>query len=436
MVAPGKATIKERPVMKDHTFDATLVAASPHSDKTNSFVKNVMQHIKAEQSHEPSHTRGFVYWLQHLHRPALALLALAAITLVSGVVYAAVQFAPALIQLLGKETNQRGATEYSVAGFAECSNMHNPTDRYEVATDAPALSDDEVKKILQARCETQWLQQFPSKQWPTYGTNPEWKDGDTIYYARLDMLAKVTAVSESTAELVLGDNTATHTPPAGEKIKAFSAGAEIPLSDIKAGDTVYTINRVSEVYRKPDFTARTKQDSYANPYPHEQPQVIGLIGLFKLSLPLAYYQEMQGYLTEIPECMGNPGERCPHTPSIDVYPTGSEGAQNPHLQQRPDSDFREISGTITTLRDDTLTLKTRKGTLYTVTVGDAGFKVYNRDYASAHTDLDATLKIGSNVYVHYTQPKNADPTKITKDQVWRMVLQLEGYSPKKNLKQY
>src|SRR6185503_6151942 len=122
MVAPGKATVKERPVMKEYTFDAQIIAANPHSDNTNSFVKDVMEKITHQPIADafPKERRGFVSWLQHMHKPAMALTAFVAVVLLSSAVYAAVHFAPALLQMLGKETNNRGATEYSFAGFKDC----------------------------------------------------------------------------------------------------------------------------------------------------------------------------------------------------------------------------------------------------------------------------------------------------------------------------
>lgn len=421
--------------MKDSTFDAHIVAASPHSDETKNFVKRTMQKITAQTPHKK---RGFVEWFTHLHKPAIALSAFVAIILLGGAVYAAVHFAPALLQMLGKETNQRGATEYSFAGFKDCSeNEHNVAERFEVKKDAN-LSDEEVQKIIQAKCELKWLQSFPGKVWPTTGTNPAWKDGDTIYYTRLDMLGHYKGGSDTKATVDTGDNAIDFTTPQGEKIRAFAAGEEIKHSDLKPGDTVFTISRISETYRNMNKYGWDKPKNELNlAPPQEQPKVIGLVALFKMSLPYEYYMQKQQLVTEIPECMGNPGEYCANTPSIDVYPrTSGEGASNPYATPIANGEYREISGTVIELGDDTLTLKSRNGNSYTITVGDAGFKVYNRDYASAYSDIDAKVKVGSNVAVRYNQPKNADAKTITKEQVQRVVLQLEGINPKKSVKQY
>ncbi len=421
--------------MKDYTFDAKIVAASPYSDKINSFVKQTMQQIN--RAHPPK-KQSFVLWAQ-LHKPAFALLAFIAVVLLGSAVYAAVHFAPAFVQLLGKETNQRGATEYSIAGFGDCAKNDGPAlKRLEVKKDAN-LSDDEVHKILQARCEMLWLQNFPGKVWPTTGTNAEWKDGDTIYYTRLDMLGGYKNGDQNHATIDFGGNVVEHTPPNGEKIRAFAAGEEIQLGGLKPGDTVFTISRVSETYHEMKGAVFNKSMNQLNVYPSEQPKVIGLVALFKMSLPLDYYIEKQMYVTEVPECPGNPGELCPNTASVDVYPrAGGEGASNPYRTPFTESNImRQISGTVTQLGDDTLTLKSRSGKTYTVTVGDAGFKDYNQNYTQAYGSEDVTLRVGSTVQIIYVQAQNDDVTKITKQQVERVTLQLDSLNPKKDtIKQY
>lgn len=429
--------------MKDFILDAKLVAAVPYSDQTNSsFVKKVMEQISSQSlANKLPIAHGFSYWLKHLHGPALAIVILVVGVLISGAVYAAVQFAPSLIKLLGKETNPRGATEYSVQGFADCqpANLGPAAERFEIASDAPAMDDNEVKKILQAKCELRWLEMFPGKTWPTYGTNAEWKDGDTIYYTRLDMLGKVDSVSESKAGIVLGDKIVEHKPPEGEKIKAYVAGTEIPLSELKAGDTVFTISRISDIHH--DYKNIRSQDKSDPAYykPGKLPVTVGLVALFKMSLPLEYYHEKQGYLTEIPQCLNNEEELCPNTPSVDVYPRiGGEGASNPYFVNNPNGVARDISGEVTKFDANSLTLKTRKGTLYTVTIKDDGLLVYNRDFTGPYADsgMDATLKVGSQVLIMYQESNDQKQKTINPEQVRRIALLLEGVSPKKNLQPY
>jgi len=418
--------------MNDVRFDATLVAAAKRrSDDTNTFATTTMKRITAIASPDPKPRR----WIFRLHKPALALAAFVAVVLLGSAVYAAVHFAPAFIQMLGKEKNSRGATEYSVSGFMQCAerNSEPATNRFEIKSDAPHLSDDEVHKIIQAKCELKWLETFPENHWPKQSTSDR-KGGKTVTYARLDVLGTLDSLSP---------NALTITPPYtgtkpfmtqhGETIKTYASGEEVNLSAIKKGDAVFTIARFSEPANNWDTPP-----SRMGTFQPEQPKPLGIVGVFKLSLPLAYYTEKQSYITEIPECEGNTDELCPQTPSIDVYPrTGGEGATNPYHHDY--AVYREISGEVTTLTSDTLTLKSRSGKLYSVTVGDDGFEAYNRDFTApyAQDGIDAHLKVGSRVAIRYTQPKESDPTKISKDQVQMVSLQLEALNPKQgSVKQY
>lgn len=426
--------------MNDSRFDATLVAAAKRrSDDTNTFVRSTMQKIRTTATVEPRRRR----WILQLHRPAIALAAFVALIVLGGAVYAAVHFAPALVQLLGKQTNPRGATEYSVSGFANCAERKDGpiTSRFEIKSDAPQLSDEEVQKILQAKCELKWLETFPEKHWPKQGPpSGAWKEGDHVTYSRLDMLGKLESLDATTLTInVTHMGSKTYKTANGETIKTFTSGTEVAPNELKSGDAVFAIARYSEPTSNWSFAER-KGDITTLPAQPEQPKLLGLVGAFKMTLPLEYYVEKQQYITEIPECMGNEGEFCPQTPSIDVYPrSGGEGSINPYRAEYPNPVSREISGEVTELTDDAITLKSRSGTLYSVTVGDAGFKAYNNGFTApyAQNDIDAHIKVGSHVAVRYTQPNDADRTKISKEQVQMVVLQLEALNVKKgNVKQY
>jgi len=424
--------------MKDITFETHIIAANPHGDQTNSFIKSVMQKIAAPKK------QNFLQALVNLQKPAIALAAFVIVVLLGGAVYAAVHFTPALIQLLGKETNSRGATEYSVAGFADCAKNTGglATQKFEIKAEAPHLTDDDVQKILQAKCELSWVNKFVDSTWPKYGTNPEWKDGDTIYYARTDILGNVVHSDKSGYSVRFGQNqTSERAAVAGETLKAYAGDQEISLDTIRPNDTVFTIVKVSEIYHDLSKYGWDKEkNSITMPItePDNHMTVIGALAVFKLSLADKYYGSMQDYITEVPECVGNAGEYCPNTPSIDVYPrVGGEGATNPNSKVYEDGVVRMISGTVTTLSADTVTLKSRTGNIYTATVGEAGFEVYNRDYTAPYAPVDAKLKIGSTVMIMYNQPKNANPKTITKEQISRVGLQLESLNPKRdNIKQY
>ncbi len=221
------------------------------------------------------------------------------------------------------------------------------------------------------------------------------------------------------------DDLRTSTTQNGQAIQAFADGKQIPLRDVKPGDTVFTIVRVAETYHKnPGNTAPA------------EPRPLGLVAVVKLSFPLAYYHEMQSYLTELPACDNNPGESCPQTPSIDIYPRGEDGGRLVPVQSAEDSVSHSVSGTVTKLDSNALVLQGRSGKEYTVMAPSGTFDTYNNSYAHNYTDIDAALHPGSTVMVNYLQPPHANPQVITADQIVMMSLQLEGLNPKGTVKPY
>lgn len=422
-----------------YSVEQQIIAARPLDSASNtSFVAQTMAAIKAASVHKATASvlehaaarqkGGLLKRLRALPTAALVALIVASVIAFGGVVYAAVQLAPAVVKIFSKDTSQRGTTEYNVPSFSACVNggKQYPTDKFELNKDAPRLSDTEIEKTLQARCELSWIDDFVSKTWPTYGTHKTWQDGDTIYYTRPDMLGTLKSLSPNAAAIATDDtHTINYTAQKGQRIVAYADGKQVSLDALHPGDAVFTVARVAETYHNPP-----KADG-GNP----QPQ--GMVAIIKLGLPVKYYGSMQRYLTSMPGCDGNPGEYCPGTPSIDVFPReGGEGASNHAFVQNPDGTFRMISGKVTTLHAGSLTLTSSSGKLYTITTPGNDFNAYNTTYAPAYTEMDATLKIGSTVMVTYVQAPGADPQTITPDQIQRVALQLDGSFPKKSVKQY
>src|SRR6266511_1699721 len=141
--------------------------------------------------------RSLLMKLRALHGFGLAVAILVVASLLTGVVYAGVRFAPDLIRLLDKHVNEQGRTEYSVPDFANCHDTANPAKTNTFAVKPTIhINDDEVKKIIQAKCELQGIDAFASKMWPTYGQHKQWQSGDTIYYTRPDILGTVRSIDE------------------------------------------------------------------------------------------------------------------------------------------------------------------------------------------------------------------------------------------------
>jgi hypothetical protein len=360
----------------------------------------------------------------HLHGPAFAVAAVVVAALLCGAVYAAVRFAPDFIHILQKDTTTSGRTEYTVGAFADCTTTREPANKFEIKKDAPALSDQEVKKILQARCELDWVSGFVKSTWPTSST------GDTVTYARAETVAQLKSMSDSTISITYQGGESQLNMLAGHTLEVYTSGKKISRDELKPGDAIFPVVRVTEKKvdsQGPDPRAQTGQ----------QPQVLGVIGVLKMSLPYDYYQKMQSYITEVHACYGNQTADCPNTSSIDVYPrAGGEGATNTYFDHALDTaSFKEITGTVTELSANQVKLKSSTGQLYTVQLADNGFADYNTTYAPAYHSPEALVKIGSTVSVSYKESEPA--ATIQARQILRITLLLEMTNPKQDaIKQY
>jgi|GEM_PF-2039512 len=436
--------------MKKH-IDVVLPQARPDGSQGNAqFITDTMAAVRLAQNRrsfsnvlhrmiKPGFKRNYFGRLKTLSPAMLVALVLCAAVLLSGTTYAAIRYVPALLHITGKSITQRGTTLYTIPGFADCIGKgQQSVQQFELNKSAPPTSDDEVQKIVQARCESgpALLDAFVRKAWPTYGSHSKWQDGDTIYYASPYSLGTVQSVSANYVTLTYsGSNSSqTFTVPAGQKLNVYSAGVKSSLAQIKKGDTVFAVVRLSDIYHQiPSLTQKSPGVAYFKPSPDQQPpKVIGLIGLIKLSLPYDYYLIKQTYLSELQSCMGNPGEYCATgSGQIDIFPReGGEGASNPELQRSADSTQRIITGKVTALGANTLTLKSSSGASYSVTAPESAFSDYNTTYAPQY-DAYGTLQIGTTVSVTYFQPKDANSHVITPSQIFNIGLLLDG-NPKSN----
>jgi len=427
--------------MNTTSLEQELLGTFKQQHKNEAFIAKTMQAISRQQTQKifgntlsranaPAGNRIF-RWLRQLPVALAIAVIVASVVGLSGMVYAAVRYVPALVKVTESTETARGTKAYWAPGFKDCTS--DGTQRFEVRKDAPALSEADVQSIIQARCETDTAGKFVQHAWPTYGANKVWKTGDLIYYAQPaneGSLQKVSSTSVTVSEY--SGNTLTskmYKVQAGKTLTVYANGVQVPLSSLHKNDTVYVINRISEKYTDFKDLKPIKSEGsiqYMTPGGAPQPKPVGTIGLIKLSQPLRYYGTMQNYLTELPPCMGNAGEFCPSTGSIDVFPrVGGEGASNPDLVMSSKNVYRQISGTVTSLDDTALTLKSSSGKLYSVTAPQGAFADYSTNYAPVYGAV-GVLKIGTSVSVRYSQPAGAKAQTITPNQIMSVELMLEG----------
>lgn len=427
--------------MNNMQLEKLLLGARPHYEEWSPLTQSVIRQIKqraalTNQLHptnkEPR--KSMFIKLRALHGTGLAVAAIATIMLVSGVAYAAAQFLPDLIRVINKGVNSIGRIEYTAPAFGDCYGPGDlKTDVFEVLPTAK-ISDEDVEKTLRAKCELMGIDKFTSDKWPTYGQHKKWKEGDTIYYTRPDILGTVVSVNKHKLVIRLTEgleSTKTYTTFEGHALQAFSRGQRIDVSTIKPGDFVFSLVRVSETYRAPQTLYKADNVSYVS-QPNNSPKPRGLVAVVKMSLPERYYTSMQQYIYEVKPCFGNPDERCtngPIGPSIDVFPReGGEGASNPYV--RTDTTGlvgREVNGILTAITVDSLTIKASSGALYTVRIPKSWIDAYNTTYAPAYDSFSphptaVRVHVGSWIGVLYRQKSEEDRAHIALPDIIKITL--------------
>lgn len=411
--------------MNDTRLEILLLSARPQPGEYSQMTQAVMQQIAREvvlrrqlQKHaEKSKKHGLIARMRMLHGAGLVIAIVAAAIFITGVAYASVQFVPDLIRIIHKKQNAVGRIEYDVPGFERCDHSGRPAqDKFEVSP-AARLSDDDVEKVLRAKCELMQLDTFVRATWPTYGDHKEWKDGDHIYYARTDVLGKVITIDKQTLTLQNdgGVNpTATYKAFNNQGIVAYNRDQQIDIGTIKPGDFVFSVLRVSEVYHSPETL---KGQDAGRIMAQSPPKPLGLIAVVKMSLPEQYYASLQQYVQPVVPCMGNMQERCSNGPDgmmLDIFPRGNEFMRNPYARaDRGELEPREVSGQVTAINEQSLTLKASSGTVYTVAIDKSVVDSYNTGVAPSYDYGDeALVRSGSWISVAYKQKPGEDHKHI------------------------
>lgn len=424
--------------MKDITTEQKIIAARPDDFESNKhFVDATMLAVKQSQpqtSFASSYLKtgslgkknNLIYRLRRLPSAALIALIIGTLIFAGGAVYAAVRFAPDLIKIFSKEKSDRGTTEYKIPEFLKCLNpVEQQTSTFELKKDAPKLSDEEVTKIVQARCELSHVNQLVSNEWPKEKLNSDETAGGLHYVTSIGQPTYFENIKDGVINTYYsGDRVYKTASPISKtmELKAYSAGKQINVKDVKKGDAVILVWRDIEEHLK---------DGPGDSAPAEY------IGIIKLSLPLEYYQDKQIYLTDINECYGNAGEKCPNTGYIDVFPSGEGMGGNSQLKIDEGMKLREISGRVTSLGTETLELKSSSGATYFISAPKNTFRDYNDIHAKNHLDGDASLKIDSRIIVRYYKYPGASGNKIISNEIEHIGLLIDAVDYKqKTPKQY
>lgn len=412
--------------MKDLRLEQMLISAAPESNaQLHSFVTKTMERIRVHANADanfPKTTKlnGLLGRVKRLHGISLALFIMAVTLAFGGITYAAIKYIPDLIRIDKKETNSRGQTEYTANNFTDCQKV-NETEiialkRFAIIQGTETLPDSEITKILQAKCELLLVDDIIRTTWPTNKKSDGGQNNTELVYSRAKLLTELVSIEDNKVKVINSESGQVEifSSESGKKLKVLDRTVEVPPSSVHPGDTLMIVGEVVEGS------------------PGGIPKETGLVGLVKLSLPLEYYFEKQRYIVDIPACLGNQDEFCPSTPHINIYPRlGGEGAINPYLPPASVSaewQPYQISGEVTEITGNRLVLRSYSNNIYSVTLNENGISDYNTNYSTVYTKqgTDATVRVGSPVYIVYFQPPGSNPKDIKGDQVMQLNLMLRN----------
>lgn len=424
--------------MKDAELEALLLAARPHhADKYSVATTQIMEHITSQRQittylNDAPRSRSLITRLQALHGLSLVLAIIIAAICMAGVVYASTQIVPDIIRVFNKKQTTTGRIEYDAPAFAHCYQKGDRSlDKFDVSP-AAHLSDQEVEKILTAKCELMRVDAFIKSKWPTYGDHATWREGDHIYYTRADVLGEVQSIDTQTLVLSNGNaNPVQYKAFNNRPIQAYLGGKPVDIAMIKPNDYVFSVVRVSEVYHTPE----TLRGPHANEIMQNHTATsLGLVAVIKMSLPERYYTTLQNYIEPVVACTGNPSEHCPGELSgvmIDVFPR-DEALTNPYA--RPDSsDLQayEITGMVTALTSESVTIKASSGAQYVLTMDTPVIDTYNSGVAPTYPwPPDKTqVQIGSRLEILYRQKPGENHLRLRLSDLRSMQI-ITGIQPK------
>ncbi len=115
-------------------------------------------------------------------------------------------------------------------------------------------------------------------------------------------------------------------------------------------------------------------------------------------------------------CLGNTHDECKVAPSVDFYPTGSEGASNPDYTASGDQ--KEIMGRIQSISTKSIVIKSSSGRIFTV-----NFPINAASNFDSVRD-DYTVEVGDMLYVAYNESPGSSSLTIEPSQLQRSVLLL------------
>jgi|GEM_PF-977095 len=392
--------------MKEISLEQLLMASTPKGSNNDWFVEKVMVSLKDSQSSIPSRItrtinhprRKLLNMLCNVPKLAAILLGLLGIFAVSGTAFAVYTLWPKPeVQTNSIHQNQFGRTQI-IASLHECGGEPD-TSTYEIKKGS-TLSSNEVKTILQAKCEmddiSKWATNsgiMPKEDWTKTPKLPV-LGAQEVYTILSPVASKVSAITNSQLSLT-GDqyNSPKDSLTLSPDTKYIVNGDEARQGDIHTGDAVLYIQRTTEKWmQNPNDENRLVS------------QVVKKDTLYviKVDLPFEYYgPTKQNMIIQRKPCIGNEQDSCLQGGSIDLYENLAV------LQSRTPADvsanpLREIQAIIQSYSGTSVTAKSSSGRVFTFTLPSNIIAQFNTTRSSSYNDIQ--IGAGDMIDVRYFEP--------------------------------
>ncbi len=379
--------------MRHIAIEQILIAATPAHTPDKNFTNVVMSRIDTASYVRPA-KRGLFTQFKHLPRFAVAIIAVAMLALVSGSTYAVVTtLNQPKVEVKQSSVNESGRRQFD-AEFTGCETQKNNT-TYEIKKGS-TLTDDDIAKTLQARCEMDAIQ-----AWITLHNSELTKDYPNSHIGSPYFFSStiIGALTEKDVTFTNEAGAYSSTYQLAGNTKFFVDGIETGRSALQKGDAILPIVRFA-------YDAADKA----------KPAQVDVTALFKLSLPRNYYQfQAQEMIDVRADCAGNPDVTCVSvrgSATIITYGGGMPNMQNTR-------EMRVVQGTLTGMTATTLTIQTvPNNRTYTVAMPAYAVDTFNKT-------ATAPVAIGDHIQVYYLEDANVHDLTIPYSSMTSISLMME-----------
>lgn len=403
--------------MKTPLLDKRIIAAKPADARTNrTFTDRVMLTVENTSSRQKT-----MMGLLQLPKYALALCAIAIMTLLGGSAYAiykAIWSQPSVVTQ-DVSTNQLGHKQLT-AMLTNCGDQEAEA-TFEIKSGS-ILDIAEIHSILQARCELDAIRNWAEENDGTTSTSQPPTPGEShsssvMVYPTAGKVASINA-----SHLTLAEDTQLPPMPLilSSETQYIANGNYVTQDSIHPGDSILFVQDITTK----DTTTKNKYGEYTT---SGMPTQHTLTYVIKLNLPSEYYNgQKQSLLQQRTVCMGNLQDSCIQAQSLDIYTTNTS--------KKSAGTLHAIQGVITLVHDNSIKLQSSSGRNITIATQPSLIADFNQNQSAQYNDIKVAP--GNILQINYFAPEDGSQDNIAKDRIVSIQLLLSTSSKTDMLQKY